>query len=304
MPPISHMESFLEMLSVERGASPNTLESYGRDLKDCSAFLKAKNLSLETIQTQDLRDYLSHLYDNSLKASSVARRLSSLRQFFRFLISEQIRTDDPTSTLDLPKLGRPLPKILSEQDVSNLLRTAYKDDSPEGLRLAAFLEILYATGLRVSELISLKHDSISQDGEVLIVMGKGSKERMVPLNKYAITALNTYLKVRGVFLKTGTYSKWLFPSYGTSGHLSRQRLGQLLKELASTAGLDPTKISPHVVRHAFATHLLNHGADLVSVQNMLGHTDISTTQIYTHVMKEKLEELVLNHHPLANMKKI
>ncbi len=298
------IEPFLEMLSAERGASPHTLESYQRDLKNCDAFLQKKNKALENATLEDIRDYLAYLYDCQLKPASVARHLSSLRQFFSFLISEQKRSDNPTSQLDWPKLGRSLPKILSEQDILSLLETCHQDhQSPEGLRLTALLEILYATGLRVSELISLKHDSIAPEKDVLIIMGKGGKERMVPLNKHAGHALDNYLKVRAFFLENNSYSKWLFPSYGESGHLSRQRFGQLLKQLAVQAGVDPQKVSPHVVRHAFATHLLNHGADLISVQQMLGHSDIATTQIYTHIMEEKLKELVLKHHPLGNSRK-
>lgn len=294
-----YIDSFLESVASERGGSFNTIESYAHDLKNCDAFLRTQQKVLETAQPEDLRNYLAHMHGLSLKVSSVVRRMSALRQFFRFLVTEQVRTDDPTTKLDLPRPGKALPKILSEQDMLILLEQSYQDTSPEGLRLTALLEILYATGLRVSELVSLRHDSISQDGEVLIVMGKGGKERMLPLHQHAITALNMYIKIKTYFLKEGQYSKWLFPSSGRSGHLSRQRFGQVLKILALDAGINPSMVSPHVVRHAFATHLLNHGADLLSVQNMLGHADVSTTQIYTHVMKEKLEELVLKHHPLG-----
>lgn len=288
------------MISVERGSSLNTLESYGRDLRNCEAFLKEKNIELHTAKISHLRDYLISLHDRGMKSSSISRHLSALRQFYLFLVSDQIREDNPTSTMERPKSAHSLPKILSEAEVRQLLEEAQRNDSPEGKRLLALLEILYATGLRVSELIGLRYDSISSDGEVLIVRGKGDKERMVPLSSYALKALNAYLKERSTFLNPGqATSKWLFPSYGTSGKLTRQRFGQLLKNLAIQANLDAKKISPHVVRHAFATHLLNHGADLVSLQNMLGHADISTTQIYTHVMKDKLEEAVMKHHPLS-----
>lgn len=296
----SYIDRFLEMISVERGSARNTLESYGRDLQQCALFLQTKNIELHRAEASHLRNYMIFLHDQGMKSSSCARHLSTLRQFYLFLVSDQIREDNPTSVMERPKASHALPKILSEAEIKTLLETAQQDESAEGKRLLALLEILYATGLRVSELIGLRYDSISSDGEVLIVRGKGDKERMVPLSSYALKALNAYLKERSSFLKPGqSASKWLFPSYGTSGKLTRQRFGQLLKDLALQSNLDPKKISPHVVRHAFATHLLNHGADLISLKNMLGHADISTTQIYTHVMKEKLEEAVMKHHPLS-----
>ncbi len=296
----SYIDRFLEMISVERGSAKNTLESYGRDLQQCALFLKTKNIELQKAEASHLRDYMMFLHDQGMKSSSIGRHLSALKQFYLFLVSDQIRVDNPTSVIERPKPSLTLPKILSETEVKTLLETAHLDDSAEGKRLLALLEILYATGLRVSELIGLHYDSISSDGEVLIVRGKGDKERMVPLSSYALKALNAYLKERPSFLSDGrTVSKWLFPSYGKTGKLTRQRFGQLLKDLALRSNLDPNKISPHVVRHAFATHLLNHGADLISLQNMLGHADISTTQIYTHVMKEKLEEAVMKRHPLS-----
>jgi integrase/recombinase XerD len=298
----TYIERFLEMISVERGSSKNTLESYGRDLQQCALFLKAKNVELQKAEASHLRDYMIFLHDQGMKSASIARHLSALKQFYLFLVSDQIREDNPTSVIERPKPALSLPKILSEEEVKSLLETAHQDESAEGKRLLTLLEILYATGLRVSELIGLHYDSISSDGEVLIVRGKGDKERMVPLSSYALKALNAYLKERSAFLKPGqSASKWLFPSYGTTGKLTRQRFGQLLKDLALRCNLDPKKISPHVVRHAFATHLLNHGADLISLQNMLGHADISTTQIYTHVMKEKLEEAVMKRHPLSKL---
>ena len=223
---------------------------------------------------------------------------------FQFLIAEEICKEDPTSLLSRPKKHKPLPKILTEEEIILLLEAAAADASAEGDRLEALLEILYASGLRVSELISLEHDAVLQAEETLIVKGKGDKERMVPLSSYAIKALEKYLKVRREFVPHQGASRWLFPSYGKSGHLTRQRFGQLLKGLAVQAGLDPDRISPHVIRHAFATHLLNGGADLVSVQNMLGHADISTTQIYTHVMHQKLQQVIQECHPLSQKKKI
>lgn len=293
------------MLASERGSALNTLESYRRDLIDCAVFLESRSVSLEKAEIADLRAYLNMLHDRGMTSSSIARHLSALKQFFQFLITEGVRSEDPTSLLSRPKKMKPLPKILTEEEITQLLETVSEDNSPEGQRLEALLEILYASGLRVSELISLTHDAILHAEQTLIVRGKGEKERLVPLSSYAIRALEKYLKVRPEFVAHPSgVSKWLFPSYGKSGHLTRQRFGQLLKDLALHAGIDPDKVSPHVIRHAFATHLLNGGADLVSVQNMLGHADISTTQIYTHVMHQKLQEVIQQCHPLSQKKKI
>ena len=236
-----------------------------------------------------------------------ARRLSALRQFYRFLVNEGLRQDDPSAGIDSPRQGRPLPKILSEQEVEALLTAARASKDAEGLRLTAMVELLYATGLRVSELISLRLAATQRDQRLLVVRGKGNKERMVPLSEAARRSLADYLAVRAAFLpKRGRGkeaepqdSPWLFPSRAASGHLTRHRVAQLLKDLASRAQLDPAKVSPHVIRHAFASHLLDHGADLRALQKMLGHADISTTQIYTHVLGERLKSLVQTHHPLA-----
>lgn len=291
------------MLASERGSALNTLESYRRDLVDCEAFLKEHDFALEQAEASLLRQYLNSLYDREMTSSSIARHISALKQFFQFLIMEGVRQEDPTSLLARPKKMKPLPKILTEEEITQLLETVSQDPSSEGRRLEALLEVLYASGLRVSELISLTHDAILQAEQTLIVRGKGDKERMVPLSSYAIRALDKYLTVRPDFIPhPHAGSKWLFPSYGKSGHLTRQRFGQLLKDLALQTGIDPGKVSPHVIRHAFATHLLNGGADLISVQNMLGHADISTTQIYTHVMHKKLQEVIQNCHPLSKKK--
>jgi integrase/recombinase XerD len=233
---------------------------------------------------------------------TAARRLSAIRQFYRFLVGEGVRPDDPVTLIDSPRQGRSLPKLVSEAEVGGLLEAAGALPGADGLRMTALLELLYATGLRVSELVALPVASVMRDRRVLVVRGKGGKERMIPLHDAARRAVNAWLAARAAELrrrrKDGT-SPWLFPSHGGSGHLTRQRLGQLLKELAVAAGIDRRKVSPHVLRHAFATHLLNHGADLRSVQKMLGHADIATTQIYTHVADERLKALVRDHHPLA-----
>jgi integrase/recombinase XerD len=232
---------------------------------------------------------------------TTARRLSALRQFHKFLVAEGIRPDDPTSTLDAPRLGRPLPKLLSEAEVTALIEATRRIDGPDGARLVCFVELLYATGLRVSELVALPLARL-RDERVLVVRGKGGKERMVPLSEPARAALVAYGAVRGAFLGAGETSRFLFPSRSAEGHLTRRRVGQLMKEVALEAGVDPARVSPHVLRHAFASHLLDHGADLRSVQQMLGHADIATTQIYTHVLGERLRALVETHHPLARRK--
>lgn len=303
------VEAFLDMLVAERGAASNTRLAYERDLSDLSTYLHGRGVAVEDARTDDLRDYFEHLATQPgvraqvTAARTIARRLSALRQFYRFLTSEAYRADDPAAGIDSPKLGRALPKILSEGEVDQLLAAAGQHAGPEGVRLVALLETLYATGLRVSELVGLPLTAISRDGRVLIVRGKGGRERIVPLSEPARQALKAYLEVRSHFLvpeRSRIQAPWLFPSrIARDGFLTRQRFAQLLKELALEAGLDPRKVSPHVLRHAFATHLLNHGADLRSVQKMLGHADISTTQIYTHVQGERLRELVESSHPMA-----
>jgi integrase/recombinase XerD len=309
-----HVESFLEMLAAERGAAANTRAAYARDLKDFAGFLARRGRAAHQAGVADLRAYLGRLTDAGLTARTAARRLSTLRQFHRFLYGEGLRGDDPTAGLDSPRQGRALPKVLSEAEVEDLLAAARARPGAEGVRLTALLELLYATGLRVSELVELPAAAAARDPRVLIVKGKGGKERMVPLSEPARDALAAHrmadLAKSGAKSGRGAISqaqapralrsrKWLFPSRGAAGHLTRQRVAQLLKELAVAAGIDPAKVSPHVLRHAFASHLLDHGADLRSVQKMLGHADISTTQIYTHVLDARLKALVRDHHPLS-----
>jgi len=293
------VEAFLEMMVAERGAARNTLEAYGRDLADTEAWLAGRGCALEAAGTDELRGYLAALQVAGVAPRTAARRLSALRQYYRFLFAEGRRGDDPTASVDAPRRGRPLPKILSEGEVDALLDAARDRPGPDGIRLTCLLEVLYATGLRVSELVGLPFAAVARDPRVLIVRGKGGKERMVPLTEAAMAAISAYKGVRGAFLAAGETSPHLFPSRSEAGHLTRRRLAQLLDETAVLAGLDPAKVSPHVLRHAFATHLLDHGADLRSVQQMLGHADISTTQIYTHVLAERLRALVETHHPLA-----
>jgi integrase/recombinase XerD len=299
-PPISrHLEAFLEMLAAERGAAATTLSAYRSDLMHVARFCAA---TLEETTTAELRRYLAALARARLKPRTAARRLSALRQFHRFLVLEGVRQDDPTAALDGPRLGRPLPKILAEGEAQSIVEAAGRREGAEGRRLLAMVELLYGAGLRVSELVGLPLAAAKRDPRFLLVRGKGDKERLVPLGAPARAALTDYLAVRDRFLARGTQSRWLFPSRGEAGHLTRRRCGQLMKELAGEAGIDPARLSPHVLRHAFASHLVDRGADLRSVQEMLGHADIATTQIYTHVQGERLQRLVAAHHPLARRK--
>ena len=294
------IDRYLEMLSAERNAAANTRAAYERDLKDAAKFLASRKVTLGETATADLSAYLTAMDKKGIAARSAARRLSALRQFFKFLVAENIRSDDPSAAIDGPKLGRPLPKLLDEDEMVRLIEVCAALDGPSGARLKALVELSYASGLRVSELVGMPLATVLREQPVLIVRGKGSKERMVPLNPAARSALNAYLEHRKSFLPKGTKnSPHLFPSRGKAGHLTRQRFGQLLKDLAVQANIAPERISPHVLRHAFATHLLDHGADLRSLQKMLGHADIATTQIYTHVAGRRLKELVEAHHPLA-----
>jgi integrase/recombinase XerD len=303
---------FLDMLAAEQGAGPNTLDAYRRDLTDFSEFLARGGQSFASSETQALRDYLGDLDTRGFKSSSVARRLSAMRHLFRFLLNERVRSDDPAAILSGPKRGRGLPKVLSIADVDRLLACAKAlGEGPEAsplqqlraLRLYCLLEVLYATGLRVSELVALPRSAARRDARMIVVRGKGNKERLVPLNEASRQAMADYLAameaLKSEKKKGAANSKWLFPSSGESGHLTRQHFARDLKELAASAGLAPRLVSPHVLRHAFASHLLHNGADLRIVQTLLGHTDISTTQIYTHVVEERLKSLERDLHPLA-----
>jgi integrase/recombinase XerD len=303
----SELALFLDMLTAERGAAAHTIEAYTSDLADFLAFLAAKGKGAKTATPDHIRAYLAGLARKGIAPTSRARKLSAIRQFFRFLLGEGLCKSDPCSAIDSPRLGRPLPKILSLAEVETLLQTAKdaSENAEEGigrrraLRLYAALETLYATGLRVSELIALPRNVLTADDRVLTVKGKGGRERLVPLNETAQGALQAHLAAVRADEKEGKRaSVWLFPSSGGE-HLTRQRFGQELKALALAAGIEPARVSPHVLRHAFASHLLERGADLRTVQQLLGHADISTTQIYTHVIEERLRRLVEEHHPLA-----
>ena len=300
------VELFLDMMATERGASVNTLDSYRRDLEDYSAFLHDKRRTVEAATTADIRAYLAALAKRALASSSVARRLSAVRQLHRFLYAEGRRKDDPAAVLEGPRRGRPLPKILTVDQVSKLLATAQdavrKDAKPaeklRAARLLCLLEVLYATGLRVSELIALPATAARAEGDTVVVRGKGGKERLVPLGDAARRAMQDY---RQLTTEAGVKnSRWLFPAFSDSGHVTRQHVARELKGLAIDAGIEPRKMSPHVLRHAFASHLLANGADLRIVQALLGHADVSTTQIYTHVLDERLKSMVRDLHPLAD----
>jgi integrase/recombinase XerD len=298
--PSRHLESFIEMLRAERNAARNTIEAYTRDLDDLAGFLARRRADLATADAAALRAYLAALDRAGMAPRTAARRLSAIRQFYRFLVGEGLRQDDPVATIDSPRQGRPLPKLLSEAEVGQLLATANAMEGADGLRLATLLELLYATGLRVSELVALPVAAVMRDQRVLVVRGKGGKERMIPLHESARAAVNAWLTARSAGLRKrgkDVSSSWLFPSRGDSGHLTRQRLGQLLKDLAMTAGIERRKVSPHVLRHAFASHLLAGGADLRAVQEMLGHASIATTQIYTRVELSRLREVHGRFHP-------
>jgi integrase/recombinase XerD len=299
---------FLDMLAAERGAGKNTLGAYGRDLADFTGYL-AGGRSVATAATDDIRGYLGELAKRGMSPATVARRLSAIRQLYRFLYAEGQRKDDPAAVLEGPKRGRALPKTLTLAEVDRLLRAAGECDGQappavrlRAARLACLVELLYATGLRVSELVALPASAARRDARVIVVRGKGNKERMVPLNDAAKQAMADYLaRLAEAGGARDAGSKWLFPSFGEAGHLTRQHFARELKALAGAAGLRAAQLSPHVLRHAFASHLLHNGADLRVVQTLLGHADISTTQIYTHVLEERLKSLVRDLHPLADV---
>lgn len=303
------ISQFLEMLAAERGAAENTIEAYRRDLAAYTVFLETEDIALREAAAGDIARYMRQLAEEGLAPASRARKLSALRQLYKFLVAEGVVGESPATRHAGPKLARALPKTLSVAEVDRLLdraRTRIEGltgrERVRALRLHCLVEMLYATGMRVSELVSLPRSVLKGDTRVLTIVGKGRRERLVPLNAGARAALDRYLSVGenaedGVapMLKT----RWLFPSHGEDGHFTRQRLAQELKDLATEAGLDSERVSPHVLRHAFASHLLDRGADLRAVQQLLGHADISTTEIYTHVLDERLKQLVFNHHPLA-----
>jgi integrase/recombinase XerD len=294
------VEAFLEMMAAERAAAANTLLAYSKDLADLQAFLAGRGVDLRSAAAADVEAYVLDLATRGLSGATAARRRSATRQFYRFVLGEGWRRDDPTARLESQRPGRPLPKSLTREEAGRLIAAAGARDGAAGLRLGAMVELLYASGLRISELVALPLAPFTQDPAYLIVKGKGGKERLAPLNETARAAVRAYLPVRASFFAKGVRaSPWLFPSRARGGRLTARRFGQLLDEAALSAGLDPAKVSPHVLRHAFATHLLEGGADLRVVQTLLGHADIATTQIYTHVAQDRLREVVETRHPLA-----
>ena len=300
-------EAFLEMMAVERSAARNTLTAYGRDLADATAFLKGRGRDLATASAEDIEAWFIGLGAAGLSPATAARRRAAVRQFYRFVLGEGWRSDDPSRRVEAPRQGRPLPTVLSRDEVERLIAAAAARDGAQGLRLACLIELTYASGLRVSELLALTLAALARDPAYLMVKGKGGKERLAPLNTAARTAVKAYLDIRPTFLPKSSPasrgriedSPWLFPSRGKTGRLTPRRFSQLLEEAAAGAGIDPVRVSPHVLRHAFATHLLEGGADLRVVQTLLGHADIATTQIYTHVAGDRLAEVVRSKHPLA-----
>jgi integrase/recombinase XerD len=296
----AQIEAFIEMMAVERAASVHTLTAYGKDLADADAWLGERRSDLNRAKAQDVEAYFEELGRRGLSAATAARRRSAVRQFYRFALGEGWRKDDPSRRVDAPKKGRPLPKVLTRQEVEALIDAAEAREGAGGVRLKCMVELLYASGMRISELLALPLSALARDPAYLIVRGKGGKERLAPLNEAAREAVRAYLAVRPGHLPAGDKGNpWLFPSRGKAGRLTSRRFAQLLDEAAAEAGIDPGRVSPHVLRHAFATHLLEGGADLRVVQKLLGHADIATTQIYTHVATDRLSEVVHRAHPLA-----
>lgn len=303
------LEQFLEMMAAERGASINTLAAYRRDISEFMLFLSRREGGLLKADRKLLEAFMASLTKAGMSPRTMARKRSAFKQCFEFLYAEKLRKDNPAATLEAPKLSRKLPKTLSEGNIAALLAAAESDDSPKGVRLMAMLEMIYGSGLRVSELVSLKTAALQAKsgsmGDFLLITGKGKKERLVPLSGKTKAALKRYLEIRKIFLPPEVESKipnpWLFPS--RSGKpVTRQSFFLWLKELAGKAGIDAAAISPHALRHSFASHLLEGGADLRVIQELLGHADIATTQIYTHVAGSRLKKLVEEKHPLARRK--
>ena len=298
----NYVSSFLEMIVIERGLAKNTASSYKDDLNQLVEFCKKKNLNILELDEKKLEEYLSKFINQGFEKTSLARKISTYTQFFNFLIDEKLIDNNPIKDIKQPKLDSKLPVILSVSDIQNLINSSKQDISNLGIRFNCMIEIMYATGIRVSELVTMTLASLYQDKNFIIISGKGNKERLVPISKDTQDTINNYLKIRSFFFNKDKEVKWLFPSKQSKiGHITRQRFSQLLSSLADGANLKAKKISPHKLRHAFASHLLANGADLRSLQLMLGHEDISTTQIYTHILDERLKQIVKDKHPLSKV---
>ncbi len=296
------LENFLEVLASEKGLAFNTRMSYKNDILQFSVFLEKNKKKINEITSIDIEKFISKFTTQGLEKSTISRKMSALSHFFIFLLEENIIKKNPINELDLPKQIKKLPKILSVDQVEKLIKSSREDQSINGIRLNTMIEILYATGIRVSELVEMKLSATYAEKNFLLVQGKGNKERLVPISENTENKIKDYLKIRNKFINNDTESKWLFPSKQSSkGHITRQRFNQLLQTLCERVNLNNIRISPHKLRHAFATHLLANGVDLRSLQQMLGHADISTTQIYTHVLKDRLKKLVSDNHPLSKI---
>jgi integrase/recombinase XerD len=294
------IDAFLEMMAVERAAARNTLTAYEKDLADAGGFLSGRDRDLADASAEDIEAYFQHLGERGASPATAARRRASVRGFYRFVLGEGWRKDDPSRRVDAPKQGRPLPKVLTRDEIDRIIAAATARDGAAGLRLGCMVELIYASGLRISELLALPLAAVARQPAYLIVKGKGGKERLAPLNDAARAAIGAYLPARKSFFAKGlTESPWLFPSRGSGGRLTARRFAQMLDEAAAAAGVDRAKVSPHVLRHAFATHLLEGGADLRTLQTLLGHADIATTEIYTHVTSDRLTAVVQGGHPLS-----
>ena len=298
----NYISNFIEMIVIERGLAKNTATSYKNDLDQLNEFCKKKSLNIVKLDEKKLEDYLSKFINQGFEKTSLARKISTYTQFFDFLIEEKLIANNPIKNIKQPKLDSKLPFIISVEDIQSLINNSKQDKSYFGIRLNCMIEIMYASGIRVSELVTMTLASLYQDKNFIIISGKGNKERLIPISKDTQDTINNYLKIRKFFFNKNKEVKWLFPSKQSKvGHITRQRFSQLLSLLSDKAGLKIKKISPHKLRHAFASHLLANGADLRSLQQMLGHEDISTTQIYTHILDKRLKQIIKDKHPLSKV---
>jgi len=296
------VENFLEVLASEKGLARNTIQSYKSDLDQFINFIEKKECDIKRLSVDNINEFVYSFQNKGFEKTTISRKISSLSHFFNFLLEEKIIDLNPINHLEIPKQKKKLPIILSNKQVDKLLEFTKEDKTPKGIRLYTMIEILYATGIRITELVEMKLSSLYEDKNFLLIIGKGQKERLVPVSSQTRDTINVYLKIRKKFISDNNESKWIFPSKQSSkGHITRQRFNQLLNKLNEKGNLGIKRISPHKLRHAFATHLLSNGIDLRSLQQMLGHSDISTTQIYTHVLKERLKQVIKDNHPLSKI---